>query len=122
MPIIGDSTMNRIVLIQPAGMTAENPARATAAPAYPPSSAWEELEGMPYHHVTRFQVMAPSRPARMTSGFTMLMSIIPEPMVLATWVPKTNSATKLKNAAMATAAIGLRTRVPTTVAMELAAS
>ena len=50
------------------------------------------------------------------------MSIIPEPIVLATAVPKTNAATKLKNAAQMTAFPGDRTRVETTVAIEFAAS
>ena len=40
----------------------------------------------------------------------------------ATCVPKTRNATKLKNAAHATADRGVRTRVETTVAIELAAS
>ena len=43
-------------------------------------------------------------------------------MVLATAVPKRKAATKLKNAAQATASRGDRTRVETTVAMEFAES
>ena len=50
------------------------------------------------------------------------MSIMPEPTVLATAVPKVNAATKLKNAAHTTALPGESTRVDTTVAIELAAS
>ncbi len=50
------------------------------------------------------------------------MSIIFEPIVLATAVPKVNAATKLKNAAQMTACPGESTRVDTTVAIELAAS
>ena len=50
------------------------------------------------------------------------MSIIPLPIVLATAVPKTNAATKLKNAAQITACPGESTRVETTVAIEFAAS
>ena len=50
------------------------------------------------------------------------MSIMPEPTVLATAVPKVNAATKLKNAAQMTALPGDSTRVDTTVAIELAAS
>ena len=50
------------------------------------------------------------------------MSIIPEPTVFATAVPKVNAATKLKNAAQMTALPGDSTRVDTTVAIELAAS
>src|SRR5574341_1041268 len=47
---------------------------------------------------------------------------MPPPMVLATMVPRTKAATKLKNAAQSTAFRGESTRVDTTVAMELAAS
>src|SRR6185295_11231462 len=66
--------------------------------------------------------MAPMSPARMTSRVTTSRSIIPLPMVLATWVPSTKAATKLKKAAHRTAFCGESTRVETTVAMEFAAS
>ena len=39
-------------------------AEASAAPHRPPMSAWLELEGRPIHQVTRFQTMAPNRPAK----------------------------------------------------------
>jgi hypothetical protein len=42
-------------------------------------------------------------------------------MVFATAVPKANAAMKFQKAAQATALNGVRTRVETTVAMELAA-
>ena len=48
--------------------------------------------------------------------------MMPLPMVLATFTPPPNAATKLKKAAQATARLGDSTRVDTTVAMELAAS
>src|SRR5678816_3835862 len=66
--------------------------------------------------------MAPRRPARTTSLVTTLRSIMPAPIVLATLVPSTKAATKLKKAAHSTAFCGDSTRVDTTVAMELAAS
>ena len=66
--------------------------------------------------------MAPRSPAKMTSGSTTVMSIRPLPIVLATAVPKMRKATKLKKAAQMTACLGLRTRVETIVATELAAS
>jgi hypothetical protein len=50
------------------------------------------------------------------------MLIISPPIVLATAVPKTAKAIKLKNAAQATATPGDKTRVATTVAIEFAAS
>ncbi len=58
----------------------------------------------------------------MTASVTELMSIMPEPTVLATAVPKPNAATKLKKAAQTTACPGDSTRVDTTVAIEFAAS
>src|SRR6185295_6346625 len=61
-------------------------------------------------------------PAKTTSWLTTARSIIPLPMVLATLVPRTKAATKLKKAAQATALWGDRTRVETTVAIEFAAS
>src|SRR6185437_16862896 len=47
---------------------------------------------------------------------------MPLPMVVATAVPKMKAAMKFQKAAQATARRGVRTRVETTVAMELAAS
>src|SRR5215213_7109910 len=77
---------------------------------------------MPYTHVIRFQTIAPSSPPRMTCGSTMLCSIIPPPTAFATATLPVNSAVKLNVAAQNTAASGLRTRVPTIVAMEFAES
>ena len=68
------------------------------------------------------QTTAPTSPARITRVSTADTSIIPLPTVCATAVPKPKAATKLKKAAQATACMGERTRVVTTVAMELAAS
>ena len=52
----------------------------------------------------------------------MLTSMMPVPIVCATCNPKNRKATKLKNAAQATAYCGRSTRVETIVAIELAAS
>src|SRR5215213_10315580 len=77
---------------------------------------------MPYTHVIRFQTIAPSSPPRMTCGSTMLCSIIPPPTAFATATLPVKRARKLNVAAHTTAASGLRTRVPTIVAMEFAES
>src|SRR5690242_4215787 len=69
-----------------------------------------------------FQITAPSSAAKITFASTMLCSTIPPPTAFATATPPVNNAAKLKNAAQATAARGLRTRVPTIVAMEFAES
>src|SRR6476469_2572157 len=58
----------------------------------------------------------------MTCGSTTLCSIIPPPTAFATATLPVNSAAKLNVAAQNTAARGLRTRVPTIVAMEFAES
>ena len=85
-------------------------------------SACDELVGSPKYQVIRSQTIAPVSPPKITAKVTILMSIIPEPTVLATAVPNVNAATKLKNAAQMTALPGDSTRVDTTVAIEFAAS
>src|SRR6476620_9202479 len=69
-----------------------------------------------------FQITAPSSAAKITFASTMLCSTIPPPTALATATPPVHSAAQLKKAAHPTAASGLRTRVPTMVAMEFAES
>jgi hypothetical protein len=85
-------------------------------------SACEELVGSPKYHVIRSHTIAPISPAKITENVTSRMSTSPEPTVLATAVPKVNAAMKLNTAAQITACPGDRTRVETTVAIELAAS
>ena len=46
-PIRGATTMNTSVLVHPDQRMAGRPALATAAPPYPPNSAWDELVGRP---------------------------------------------------------------------------
>src|SRR5262245_25054326 len=111
IPITGDKTMKINVLVHPEGMRTPNPAFATALPAYPPINACEELVGKPRYQVMMFQAIAPNSPAKMTVRSTELMSIIPDPTVLATPTPKPIAAAKLKKAAQATALPGDRTRV-----------
>ena len=75
--------------------------------------------------------MAPKRPEKITPKVMTAISppgvwsvrwTMPAPMVLATAVPNRNAAAKLKKADQMTALPGERTRVDTTVAIELAAS
>src|SRR3954470_21211930 len=121
-PMKGATTMKMSVFVQPEGMIAMKPALATAAPAYPPKSACEELVGRPAYQVKRFHAIAPIIPAKITASVTTLRSTMPLPTVLATAVPTRNAAAKLKNAAQITALPGESTRVETTVAIEFAAS
>src|SRR5258707_823510 len=55
-------------------------------------------------------MIAPTSPEKITVNVTTLMSIMPDPTVLATAVPKVNAATKLKKAAQTTARPGDSTR------------
>src|SRR5438270_567758 len=104
------------------------PALAMAAPAKPPSSVCEELLGMPYHHVSRFQKMAASRPERITVR-VMASVLTIFATASATWNSNPSqpccerkSTMPLKNAAQATAANGLKALVDTTQEIEFAAS
>src|SRR6202795_911996 len=121
-PMMGATTMKMTVLYQPSTMITWNPDRMMAAPAYPPISACDEDGVGAHHQVNRSHRIAPSRPAITTYWVTESIRIMPLPMVLATAVPRKKAATKLKNAAHATASFGDSTRVDTTVAMLLAAS
>ena len=118
----GAITIKMRVRVQPDTMTAAKPAFATAAPAYPPNNACDELVGKPKYQVSKSHAMAPVNPAKMTANVTTFRSTMPDPTVFATAVPKPKAATKLKNAAQMTALPGVSTRVETTVAIEFAAS
>ena len=98
-----------------------NPAQATAAPANPPISVWEEDDGRPIHHVNRFQKVAANNPARITHKSIALLSTVLA-TVFPTLISNTQKAMILKKAAQTTACRGVKTFVETTVAMEFAAS
>ena len=87
----------------------------------PPMSAWLELDGSPRSHVTRFQVIAPTSPARMTLSVTASGSTIPVAIVAAT-LSETNAPAKFSTDAMRTAVRGESARVETLVAIAFAVS
>jgi hypothetical protein len=98
------------------------PVYAAADPTRPPTSACVAEIGMPkcvekYTHRT-----ATNTPMTITKGVRYIGSTIPFPIVLATAVVNKRGPIKLKNAAIVTALIGVRTRVVTTVAIEFVAS
>src|SRR5712672_2545320 len=121
-PTSGESTIAANVFDSPLQTAAEIPALAIPAPTSPPIKACELEDGIPNPHVIRFQTMAPINAANITCASMTLGSMMPVPIVLATWSPNTRKATKLKNAAHSTAYCGRSTRVETMVAIELAAS
>src|ERR1039457_4347378 len=117
-----EMTMKEPILMNPDGIMDSQPALTTAAPAKPPIKAWEELVGRPEYQVKRSQAIAPMSAAKITVGSTTPGWMTPLPIVVATFTPKPKAATKLKNAAQSTASCGVKTRVDTTVAIELAES
>jgi hypothetical protein len=122
IPSKGAITIKITILITPAKITELHPALATAAPTKPPTRVCDELEGKPYHQVRRFQVIAATKAAAITVRLIASGLITPFPIVAATFKGKIRKATKLKNAAIPTAATGESTFVDTTVAIELAES
>src|SRR5829696_8446128 len=121
MPNSGDSGMNKMVFSRLPRSNAPKPALATPAPAKPPMRACDEEVGRPSHQVRKFQLTAPTSPAKTTASLTTSGSTV-LPTVLATCVWKSRKAMKLNRAAQTTASRGVSTRVETTVAIELAAS
>ncbi len=105
----------------PSQLTTLQPAAATLEPSTPPISAWLELDGRPRYHVTRFQVIAPTSPARTTFSVIASASTIPDAIVAAT-ASETNAPSTFSTAALSTAARGESARVETLVAIEFAVS
>ena len=125
IPMIGEITMNSATTATVESFTAATPAAAIPAPVSPPIRACDEEVGRPAYQVIRFQPIAPIRAASMMNGtisagttFRLMILLI----VLATRTPNPKAAMKLKKAANATARLGERTRVETTVEIELAES
>jgi hypothetical protein len=122
IPRTGAMTINITIFITPPIITELQPLLATAAPTNPPTRVCEELEGSPSHHVARFHNIAATKAEAITVKLITSGFITPLPIVVATFKGKIRKATKLKNAAMLTAATGDKTLVDTTVAIEFAES
>lgn len=103
-------------------MTESKPDEAIAAPTKPPTKVCDELDGKPNHQVIKFQIIAAISADAITERLITFGSMIPLPMVVATFKLKIAKARKLNAAAKTTAAVGESTRVETMVAMEFAES
>ncbi len=118
----GERSPGRTTFSQtPSHWMTSQPAAAIAAPEMPPISAWLELDGSPRNQVTRFQLIAPTRPASTTLSVTASGSTMPVAIVAATAI-ETNAPAKFRTAASATAVRGVSARVETLVAIALAVS
>src|SRR5713226_7361225 len=78
------------------------PDAASTAPQSPPTSACDELEGRPNHHVSKLQMMAAVRAQHSTGMVATWASTRPEAIVAATAVPK-NAPMRFVTAASITA-------------------
>src|SRR5258708_7793992 len=81
-PMVGDSTSGSSTFdLSALHLKACTPACATTAPASAPTSACDELDGMPYHQVMRFQTIAPMSAASTIVCVTIAGSAKPEAIV-----------------------------------------
>src|SRR5215218_7325391 len=87
-PTSGARIIKLAVFIIGSLLIASHPPYATAAPAKPPIRVWDEDEGIPNHHVKRFQAIAAIKPEKMTiipilpdtiSSFTVLATVLATP-------------------------------------------
>src|SRR5262249_22190506 len=101
--------------------TAPPPIATYVAPISPPYNACVELEGRPTTQVSRFQMIAPTRPANTTVGVILVSSTMPLEIVSAILMDR-NAPTRFPTAAMLTATPGLNARVATDVATASEAS
>ena len=101
--------------------TEASPAPTTTAPMRPPNSACEELEGRPKSQVIRFQMIAPTNPARIIGTVISASSKNPPEIVFATSVER-QAPTRLRRAPRMTAVRGLSAPVATGPAIALALS
>src|SRR3954470_22472802 len=105
----------------PEVFTALDPSAANAAPTTPPISACEDDAGSPKYHVSRFQKIAPIRPAKtigsvITSALTMPLAIV------AATARERNAPTKFRTDDRPTATRGDIARVEIEVATAFAVS
>src|SRR5215217_2602312 len=97
------------------------PSAANVAPTMPPIRACEDDDGSPKYHVSRFQKMAPTRPAKTMGSVMNSASTIPLAIVAATSIER-KAPTKFSAAAMVTATRGAMARVEIDVATAFAVS
>ena len=105
----------------PLQITAPEPTAAIIAPRTPPMSACDDDDGTLKYHVTRFQRIAPTRPANTIGTVTRFCSTMPLAIVAATET-EMNAPAKFRIEASVTARRGRRARVAIVVAIALAVS
>ena len=121
-PITGESTIGMTILSSTPCHRTVVPA-ARDAPIMAPNNAWDDEDGSPFHQVSRFHAVAPTRadPTMIRPTMPEGGSMMPLPTVLATLVPM-KAPKRLNTAAITSAIRGVNARVETEVAIALAAS
>src|SRR4051812_663418 len=118
----GDSTAGTMTLFSTAlRWIASSPPATQVAPIRPPNSACDELEGNPRYQVTRFHKIAPTSPAKMTTGLMSVSSTSPPEIVFATSTDR-KAPTRFRQPATVTATFGRSAPVAIEVAIALAVS
>ena len=105
----------------PLQITPAEPSAANTEPTTPPTSAWEDEDGMPKYQVITFHTIAPTKPAKMIGTVMVVWSTIPLAIVAAT-VTDRNAPSRFMTAASVTAARGRSARVAIVVAIAFAVS
>src|SRR4051794_14784350 len=115
-PTSGDSTIGMTTLSTIVDQWTVDP-DTSAAPTSPPIRACDDDDGSPKYHVRRFHAMAPTTAAKTTTRpWLVLGASMMLPTVFAT-LTETSEPARLKTAARASAARGLKARVDTDVAI-----
>ena len=107
MPMKGAKKMKAAIFSIISSWMEPHPLAMIADPAKPPISVWEDEEGIPFHHVNKFQAMAANTPAKimgkvMYSSITVFDTVLAMPKPPITYLA-IKKATKLNAAAHSTA-------------------
>src|SRR3954466_13494310 len=102
-------------------LRSRSPPARQVAPIRPPKSACDELEGRARNQVTRFHKIAPTNPAKITTGLMSVSSTSPPEIVFATWTDR-KAPVRFRQAATVTAVLGRNAPVAIDVAIALAVS
>ena len=118
-PSGGEINNAKRILISPSMFITSGPTDKIAAPSKPPTSAWDDEDGMPRYQVIIFQVIADNTAAVMTTSVIAVGSMRSLPIVSATATPNKKGAIKCASAVKYKATLGRRARDEITVATML---
>ena len=118
-PSGGDINKAKRILNNPSKFITSGPTDKMAAPSKPPTSAWDEEDGIPRYQVIKFQVIADNTAAVMTTSVTAEGSMRSLPIASATATPNKKGAIKCANAVRYKATLGRSARDEITVATML---